>query len=89
MPTMRRTLKTRVPSRSNYGHGGGGRGEGLWRWQPEGTPVQMATTAEVVGTMGSPSMLRFFLPRAVIDQIISAAILFFFAIRLFFFLSNS
>lgn len=73
------------------GHGGGGRGEGPWRWQPEGTPVQMATTAEVVGTMGSPSMLRFFLPRAVIDQIISAAILlfFFFAIRLFFFLSNS
>lgn len=66
------------------GHGGGGRGEGPWRWQPEGTPVQMATTAEVVGTMGSPSMLRFFLPRAVIDQIISAAILFFF----FFFLQS-
>lgn len=66
------------------GYGGGGRGEGPWRWQPEGTPVQMATTAEVVGTMGSPSMLRFFLPRAVIDQIISAAILLFF----FFFLQS-
>lgn len=85
MPTTRKTLKTRVPSRSIYGRGGGGRGEGPWRRQPEGTSVPMATTAEVVGTMGSPSVLRFFLPRAVIDQIISAAILFFYLQSDFFF----
>lgn len=46
MPTTRKTLKTRVPSRSSYGRGGGGRGEGPWRWWQRGRAMAVATRGD-------------------------------------------